>query len=84
MISCITAKGKTQYSAAHTHLKALLISPGLVAKAMSDSMGPEGLVPSMFVFQAMPSPPFINKPLPEQMERIAAFACKVTNRNSCH
>lgn len=41
---------------------------------MNDTMGPEGLVPSLLVFVVLPSLPVINKPLPNQRDRMAAMA----------
>lgn len=46
----------------------------LSIKAINDTMGPEVLVPSFLVFGVIPSLPVINKPLPNQGERMAALS----------
>lgn len=43
-------------------------------KAMNDSMGPEGLVPSLLVFGTIPTFPITESNRPEQAERLAAMA----------
>lgn len=45
----------------------------LVIKGTNDTTGPEGLVPSLLVFGAIPSLPDINKLLSSQREGIAAI-----------
>lgn len=41
----------------------------LSIKSMNDTMGPEGLVPSLLLFVVIPSLPVINKQLPEPSEK---------------
>lgn len=51
-----------------------LITLRLAVKAINDSLGPEGLVPSLLVFGSMPSLPAFKKPYPERRERMAALS----------
>lgn len=46
----------------------------LAVKAMNDSMGPEGLVPSLLALGVVPPRPVINKPLLEQRETMAKLS----------
>ena len=42
-------------------------------KSMNDTLGPEGLVPSLLVFGVLPRLPAVNSSLPEHEERMAAM-----------
>lgn len=42
-------------------------------KAMNDSMGPEGLVPSLLVFGTLPTFPIVSSDRPEQADRLSAM-----------
>lgn len=46
----------------------------LSIESMNDAVGPEALVPSLPVFDLIPSLPDIKKPLPEQRDRMAALS----------
>ena len=45
----------------------------LAVKALNDTMGPEGLVPSLLVFGVLPRFPAVNTNLPDQVERMEAL-----------
>ena len=45
----------------------------LAVKALNDTMGPEGLVPSLLVFGVLPRFPAVNTELPDQVERMEAL-----------
>ena len=45
----------------------------LAVKALNDTMGPEGLVPSLLVFGVLPRFPAVNTKLPNQVERMEAL-----------
>ena len=45
----------------------------LATKAMNDTMGPEGLVPSLLVFGVLPRFPITDSKLPEQADRMRAL-----------
>lgn len=45
----------------------------IALKAMNDTMGPEGLVPTLLVFGCLPKLPTINTNLPGQRERMRAL-----------
>ena len=45
----------------------------LAVKALNDTMGPEGLVPSLLVFGVLPRFPAVNTSLPYQIERMEAL-----------
>lgn len=45
----------------------------LSVKALNDTMGPEGLVPSLLVFGVLPRFPSVNTELPDQIARMEAL-----------
>ena len=54
----------------------------LAVKAMNDTMGENGLVPSLLVFGIIPRFPIINSELPTQKERMEALASAQMEMNS--